>query len=543
MNRISIPVCTRFEIKDKLNDEFLRYKCNVLAIGKNRNGSYISRQAVENALDTFKNIPVIAFMYEGDDGEMHVAGHEQKLIESDGVFRFITACRPYGVVPGDDFAFEDVVEPDGSTATYLTCSVIIWAKKYPEIMNTVYSNSEPWAQSMEIVVNRSKEFNSDTRYIEIEDFSASALCLLGKSDDPKYNVDPCFPSDAILSYSSDEHFFKLVDEFTIALSECFSDISKHENNNGGVDEVNKNSLDCQNIIDDFCIESEAQVNTDKFTATAEKDSSFENMVEEVLESDTKETTETSADVATNSAKQEIEESIDEIEEPIEEPSKFDTVFASYNQKREMIAQALASFDVRDEDNEHFKSHWAADFDDTYIYVEYHEYVDGNSDHGFGRVAYSINEDEQVVYLTGELEKMYIKWLTEDELETLGRERDDFVAYKASHSTSNEEVDALREFKEQRLAEDHRIEVENVLSQFEDLDGNAEFEELKKDAISYSDMNELENQCYAIRGRTVRVNFSAKPKSAPIPIVNNIPKKQSADDVYGGLFSMYGYNKN
>lgn len=482
MDRISLPINGRFEKIEQINSEFTRCKCYIMALGKNANGSHISREAVEDALDTFKNIPVIAFLYEGEDGKLHAAGHEMKLVEKDEEYEWRTKCCPYGVVPECEFTFEEVTEKDGTVSTYLVGEVILWSGKYPEIMDAAFSENVYFNQSMEIKPLDAAEYSEDPSYMDIKKFSASALCLLGKSDDEEYNVKPCFPSASVVPFSLDDEFIALMDEFKLAFAESMT------------------------------ISEEA--------------------IEELME-----------ETEIVECSEEIEKSIDEIEEPIKELSKFDTVFASYNQKREMIAQALASLDVRDEDNEHFKSHWTTDFDDTYIYVEYHEYVDGNSDHGFGRVTYSINEDEQAVYLTGELEKMYIKWLTEDELEAIGRERDDFVAYKASHSTSNEEVDALREFKEQRLAEDHRIEVETVLSKFEDLENNAEFEELKKNAIAYSDMDELENQCYAIRGRTVRVNFSAKPKSAPIPIVNNIPKKQSADDVYGGLFSMYGYNKN
>lgn len=478
MDRISLPMNSRFEKIEQINSEFTRCKCYIMALGKNANGSFIGREATENALESFKNIPVIAHLYEDENGALHAAGHEMKLVENDGGYEWRTVCRPYGVVPDCEFSFEDVTEADGTVSTYLTGEVILWSGKYPEIMDATYSDTSYFNQSMEIKVLDSAEYSEDSNYIDIKAFNASALCLLGKSDEEEYNVKPCFPSASVIPFALDDEFTSLMDEFRFALAESL---------NTSVEVV------------------EEQIET----------------IESIDDPEENETLE---------------------DEPVEELNKFDCVFASYNQKRDMINLAVMSLDVRDDDGDRYKAHWAIDFDDVYVYVEYHENINGDLKHGYGRVSYQINDEEQEARLTSELEEMYVKWLTASELEALDREREDFEAYKASHSTSNDEVEALYAFKTERLAEDHRIAVENVLAQFEDLTNNEEFEKLKENALSYSDLSELENQCYAIRGRTVRVNFSAKPKSAPLPIVNNISSKQLADDVYGGLFSMYGYKK-
>lgn len=487
MDRVSMLMNARFEKIEKINDEFTRCKCYIMALGKNRNGSYISREAAEAAIPSFVNIPVIAFLYEGEDGKMHVAGHEMKIVENESGYEFRTKCCPYGVVPDCKFEFEDVVENDGTTATYLTGEVILWSGKYPEIMEAIYSDDVYFNQSMEIKVLETKEFSEDSRYIDIVKFNPSALCLLGKSDEDEYNVEPCFPSSSVIPFSLDDEFTKLMDEF----KQAFANSSTVE------------------IVE-------------------------ESMEEEFEESDPVEV-----------SKVEIEEEVP-VEEPEEheEPvmSKFDALFATHNQKREMVDRALCALNINDDDNKHYVHHWAIDFDDAYIYVERHEYKDDAGDHCYGRFAYEMNEEANEIHITSDMEEMWIKWLTADELETLQREKDDFVAYKASHSVANDEVEELREFKAKRLAEDHRIDVENVLAAFDDLSGNAEFEALREKAIEYEDMNELENQCYAIRGKSVKVGISQKQKGATIPIVGNINNKPSAEDEYGGLFSMYNLNK-
>lgn len=58
MKRKSIPFNAKIGFVEKINDEFLKCKVYVCALGKNRNLSYISREAAEEALYSLYNIPV-----------------------------------------------------------------------------------------------------------------------------------------------------------------------------------------------------------------------------------------------------------------------------------------------------------------------------------------------------------------------------------------------------------------------------------------------------------------------------------------------------
>ena len=63
----------------------------------------------------------------------------------------------------------------------------------------------------------------DSNYIEILDFSFSALCLLGKSDDPELNNEPCFISSKLvpINFSADDFVAKF-NELKEAVKECFN---------------------------------------------------------------------------------------------------------------------------------------------------------------------------------------------------------------------------------------------------------------------------------------------------------------------------------
>lgn len=516
-----------------------------MALGKNRNGSHFSRSAVEDAIPTFKNIPVIAYLYEGDDGNTHVAGHEMKVTKRDGKAQFVTKCVPYGTVPDGEFTFEEVTEANGTKATYLTADVILWSGKYPEIMDAVYSDDVYYGQSMEIKCLKTKEFKADNRYTDITKFSATALCLLGKSDDPEYHVEPCFPSANITPYSFDEHFAQMMDEFKFALAECMQNVNKAKE----VEEMKMSEEKILEIFAEFGFESN---NIGIEIA--------EDMTEEMLRE------KIAAYVADQAAAGEQESEAEEVKadadfEEADKPEEFEDAEAeahegeipeevkmsagaqfgvTYNTKREIMENALHGLDVADAANDHYEYFWLCDFDDNYIYVRHSCWSNDEYSEGVGRIAYAWNEEAKTVTITDEAyEEMYIKWLTAEELEALGREKDEFAAYKESHSYENSEVEALKQFKEDCVAEEHRSNVEAILADFEDLVGNEEFEALRESAINFEKLEELETACYAIRGKTMKAKFSIKDKKKPattIPVVHDI---KPTEELYGGLFSMYG----
>lgn len=521
MEQISVPIKTHFEMVESVNKEFTKCKCYVMALGKNRNRSYFSRETVENAIATFKNIPVISHLYEDDDDNLHAAGHAQKLVENNGVMSWHTNCVPYGVVSGDSFSFEEVQEKDGSTATYLCTDVILWTGKYPEILDAAYSKDCLFNQSMEISVEEARKLKEDDRYMEITKFSASALCLLGKSDDPEYNVEPCFPSSSIIPYSFDEHFSELMNEFKTALAECFSN---KINENGGENRKMDQEKICS-ILAEFNLTAEQldfEISEEMTEEELREKLSAYGNVEPVVEGSSEENYENGEELENGS-------------EPNKEPEKAE-FSSTYNEKRKALCDAVAKLDKREEDL--CVWNYLCDFDDEYVYIERDVYTEAEETHTLGRMAYSISEELEV-NIESNLEEMFVKWVTAEELEEINRMRSEFEAYCESHSTSNEEVEELRQFKADRLAADHNAEVESVLSSFEDLEGNADFEELKKTAYSIDDMDVLTDKCYALRGRAVKVS-QKKSKEVKAPIIKEM-KTVDEEEPYGGLFAMYGRN--
>jgi hypothetical protein len=112
--------------------------------------------------------------------------------------------------------WETVTEKNGfDTHDYLTCDGILWTGRYPTECNCILDHG--MNQSMELVVNRWGE-TADGRD-EILDGEFSALCILGKSDDPDINVEPCYEKAGISSYSLNDAAAEIMEAYKASLEE------------------------------------------------------------------------------------------------------------------------------------------------------------------------------------------------------------------------------------------------------------------------------------------------------------------------------------
>ena len=94
-----------------------------------------------------------------------------------------------------------------------------------------------------------------------------------------------------------------------------------------------------------------------------------------------------------------------------------------------------------------------------------------------------------------------------ELETLKTE---FETYKNEYSISNTEANELKEFKASIMNDKHKSDVSEILSEFSDLVEIEEFKTLSEKALDYTNVEDLKKECYAIRGKNLKVNFKLKP---------------------------------
>lgn len=230
---------TKFSHFEQITPDLTRCKCYVLAIGKNRNYSFFTKEAVDAALPTLWYAPVVGHLIYDNDGSVRMGGHDMDIEVTPQGLAFVDKCVPYGIVPYQEATYETVVE-DGEEKTYLVVDVLFWTGRYPVILDARYDEHVWFGQSMEITPIRMAPLNDDPQYQDISDFRFSALCLLGKSDDPNKHVEPCFKSAKVSAYSCDD------DEFNKdyrELKQKAEELSAKFEKTGGSSTMNKELID------------------------------------------------------------------------------------------------------------------------------------------------------------------------------------------------------------------------------------------------------------------------------------------------------------
>lgn len=206
----------------QVNPLFSTCKVRVLYTGKNRNMSIITKDAVEKALPTLKNIPIVGeYSEEIEDYK----GHGGK-IDLDS-YKYIHTTKPYGVVPESaTYEWEEVKGRDGAIREYLTINgCYLWTGRYEEAYDVIENGK---GQSMEIEVVDGRWDEEEEAY-RIDNFIFSALCILG--DD----VEPAFEDASIMAYSLDKDSFK--QEFSTMLKELKESLSYEKEENSMLKEL------------------------------------------------------------------------------------------------------------------------------------------------------------------------------------------------------------------------------------------------------------------------------------------------------------------
>ncbi|WP_142340208.1 hypothetical protein [Priestia megaterium] len=196
----------------QVNPLFSVCKVRVLYTGRNRNMSIITKDAVEKALPTLKNIPIVGeFSEENKDYK----GHGGKLdLDS---YKYVHTTKPYGVVPESATYSWEEVETSNGKREYLTIDgCYLWTGRYEEAFSVADQGK---GQSMEIEVTEGRWDEKEEAY-QIDNFIFSALCILG--DD----VEPAFEDAKIVAYSLDKDSFR--QDFSIMLKELKHSLESEE---------------------------------------------------------------------------------------------------------------------------------------------------------------------------------------------------------------------------------------------------------------------------------------------------------------------------
>lgn len=258
----------------------------------------MSKENILRNIGTLAYIPVVGHLIKNENGETYFGSHDYEITCDEDGLKFESLTVPFGVVCENKYDFE-IVNEYGKDVEYLVSDVILWTGRYPELKEAVYSQEIWFNQSMEIDPLQTKPLEEDSNYMDILDWTYSALCILGKADenstngktDPEMHTEPCFINSKIEPYNfSSNEFSKLMTDMKNEMSLVFENINNTQE--GGLplaDETNIVNENVEEVVEET-VEEIAEP-TEEETVDAEvADTPAENVEEntEVVE----ETTET-----------------------------------------------------------------------------------------------------------------------------------------------------------------------------------------------------------------------------------------------------------
>lgn len=397
-------------------------------------------------------------------------------------------------------------EENGQVHQYLCTKALIWKRSaaYEKLINDGIT-----AQSMEITVTRGHD---DDGIFVIDDFQFTAFALLG--------VEPCFESAAAV-FSENESTVK----FHLMMEDMKHEFQMMQSS----EEVGINTIHTEggeekldekyNLLEEFGLkEEDIDFNLDDFSVEELREK-FEAMKEPV------------------------------VAEPVSADPENTENFALIEQVKSEIRTALAA--------EVYSDPYWGDIP-KYSYIDYDPdvcqvYCYDTEDWNMYSFVYAMNGDAVAIdFATKKRVKCSFVEFDEGEqtagiagvfgLMTEKAQANDaeydlrYEAHKHEIETAHAEIEELRQFKVNTEKAQADAEREAVFANFEDLAGNEMFEALRDncDGISVED---LEDKCYAIRGRVNSVAKFSNQSLPRIPVENHIDKGLS--EPYGGLFAKYG----
>ena len=490
--------------------------------GLNRNGSYIEKEDLERCAKSIYCIPVVG-NYNRETNDF--GGHDVEVVTaSDGSLRLVNQTQPVGVVPESaNVWFESVTDEDGSEKEYLCTDVLIWKRQ--EAYNKIKEDGVT-SHSMEITVNDGEVIDG---VYHIRDFEFTALCLLGA------DVEPCFENSSLEVFTSSDfkaQFELMMEDFkqSFTLAETSTEDKKYSQESltkGGEEDLDEKTKE---VFTDEAIEVDQKVDID----TTESEEDFE--VEEVAE-------------ATEEIEEIVEEEVEEVETQEEESEEeeeeseedFSLVMATIDEVREALYNAEKIADGEWE----WPRYWFCELDPEIGMVYFCDSANEGKLFGANYVM-----DGDVAVIDFESAKR-MKWII---VEFNEGDRDKAVAFvadvqqecidsvSAKYEEDIAELEELREFKASAEKASAVKERKEIISQFEDLAGVEEFEELCENALDYS-VEELEEKCFAIRGKNVNPTstFSRKSNLPKLPVESNGIHDEDTKLPYGGVVEKYRNN--
>lgn len=528
---------------------FIDVCIDVMHTGSNRNKTSFTKEAINKAIPSICNMPILGYVVdEMDDEEKDFKGHEHELRITDTDVKYMYAGQAYGVIP-ESCNPRWIIKDDGSGVEreYLRVDGLIWTKFGDPV--DIFTRDVTKNHSVELtdMVCGPKDKEGNT---PVSDFKFDGCCILSTTD-PK--IQPAMAGSCITAEFS-------VDDITSQIRERLYEYQALQQNY---------TAQIENLSDEEKGDTKPMNENEKNPAVAENavaenpeaaTSAAENAVQEP-ETHTSENTEpavgaenaTTEPAAENTATNEGEgESAPATENATQttegEPASTQEFTLTTEQLLNEIGDALAAYKIPSEwDPEYMiPKYWLNDVQGDEVIVM------DNTTYKLMGIPYSMNGDNVVLDIENAKRKKvtFEDW---DEGEVLSgvtaaftelntkmvELNKEFQAATAAVNEMKPKLEAYQQAEAEAIAAADKAKRDELFSVMDEkLGANAEYTALKENKeISYAD---LEVKCYALVGRQT-AEFSYVPTTNNKGTVRfGVGGTQNGSDnaVYGGLMEHY-----
>ena len=196
---LEIKRIENYELEEQ-DTRFMKCVIKVLHLGQNFNGSYFSKEVVENAMDSIKNTPILAFLEENSKGELDVSDHRVTWSkDDDGNWISNYKGQAIGVIPENCNPRFEKHQSDSGEKEYLVVDGLIWTK-WNEVNDIFEKENIKW-QSMELDENSYSGHFDKNNIFHFDTFKFNGCCCLSVVD----NILPAMENaDIVVNFSMNE---------------------------------------------------------------------------------------------------------------------------------------------------------------------------------------------------------------------------------------------------------------------------------------------------------------------------------------------------
>ena len=474
-----------FSIDGEVSDNdtrFLKITVDVMNVGKNYNGSYFSKEVIEENIDSIKNTPILGYIeYDKYTRENDFKGHEYVLTRTENGVENKYIGAAFGIVPEScSPRFITKTTDSGREVETLQVDALMW-EKFSDATGILKRDSEK-AQSIELAVNSIDGYDDENDGLfHFTAFKFYGCTILGSETLPAMENANVKINDVNFSMDdfSENIRSELNDKFTV-----FAKLMNEQNVQGGVRNMP------EDIKDDKIIED---VKTD--------------FSEDVVDDDAQ----PASDFA-NTMMQQFED----------------------------IANVVASQEtVKDYWGDDMPRYYAVDIQDDEVIV-----VDRGDNYHYYGIPYTMDGDKPVLdFACGTRKKVryenyedgapapanvfdfgeHIASIEKKASERIESVESDYSAVKSELDEIKPKYDEYVAANEKRAADELNAAKDAKLAEYEDTLGeSADFAAIKdkRDELS---VDEIEKECavlYVKNVRAAKTNFSKNPSSPAVGIIND-----------------------